>query len=342
MGFHPKQRGDKVRAVNVIEVESLVKKYNGLVAVDGISFTVAEGEVFGFLGPNGAGKTTTINILCTLLRPTSGTARLAGHDVVKRPNEVRRAIGLVFQDPSLDDRLSALENLEFHGVLYNVPGETRRKRIRELLEMVELWERRESPVRTFSGGMRRRLEIARGLLHYPRVLFLDEPTIGLDPQTRNLIWNYIHELRQREHITIFMTTHYMDEAGNAGRIAIIDRGRIVALDTPEALKGLVGGDVITMRTADDGKAAAEIGQRYQVAVHRTADGLQFEVHNGEEFIPRFIAELKLPVLSISLRRPTLDDVFLKLTGRQIRDDEATDSNKALSRSWIRAHIRGRR
>ena len=304
----------------VVEVVNLVKKFGDLVAVDHISFEVEEGTIFGFLGPNGAGKTTTINILCTLLQPTSGVARIDGFDVVREPHRVRQRIGLVFQDPSLDDRLTAWENLEFHGVLYGVPAPTRRSRIEGLLRMLELYDRRDDLVRIFSGGMRRRLELARGLLHCPRVLFLDEPTLGLDPQTRNHIWTYIEELRRRERLTIFLTTHYMDEAGNADRIAIIDHGQIVALDTPENLKRLVGGDVITVRTNENGRMAEELQSRYGVKAKECDEGLQFEVERGEEFIPEFIRTFRAPIASVSLRRPTLDDVFLKLTGRQIRDE----------------------
>ena len=239
-------------------VDGLRKSFDDIVAVDGVTFDVAAGESFGFLGPNGAGKSTTINILCTLLRPTGGSASVAGFDVATRPADVRRHIGLVFQDPTLDEYLTAEENLRFHAELYGVPRETTEDRLRDVLEMVELWERRKGIVATFSGGMRRRLEIARGLLHSPRVLFLDEPTVGLDPQTRAHIWSYIEELRKREEITIFLTTHYMDEAEHCDRIAIIDHGTIVAIDTPEALKASVGEDRMELRTADDEIAMREL------------------------------------------------------------------------------------
>jgi len=317
----------------IVKVENLVKKYGDLVAVNDISFSVMEGEIFGFLGPNGAGKTTTISILCTLLSPTSGRAWVNGHDVVKEPDAVRRSIGLVFQDPSLDERLTARENLEFHAILYDIPAEVRRRRLKEVLEMVELYDRRDDLVRTFSGGMKRRLEIARGLMHYPKVLFLDEPTLGLDPQTRRRIWDYIRELKEQENITIFLTTHYMDEAENADRIAIIDYGRIVALDTPDNLKKMVGGDVITIKTPDEEAAAAFITQKFGVSVKRFSlnGGIYFEVDSGEEFIPRLVREAPFPILSISLRRPTLDDVFLKLTGRQIRDEQASATDRMRER-----------
>src|SRR3954452_22887356 len=219
-----------------IEVSDLWKRFGDVEAVRGVDFSVAPGEVFGFLGPNGAGKTTTINMLCTLAKPTSGTATVAGHDVATARDDVRRHIGLVFQDPTLDGYLTAEQNLKLHAELYGVESGLVAGRMRQVLEMVGLHERKDSVVGTFSGGMRRRLEIARGLMHSPRVLFLDEPTIGLDPQTRSSIWKYIRDLKEREEITIFMTTHYMDEAEYCDRIAIMDQGEIVALDSPEDLK----------------------------------------------------------------------------------------------------------
>ncbi len=315
----------------IIKVENLVKKFGELVAVSDISFDVAPGEIFGFLGPNGAGKTTTINILCTLAKPTSGRALINGFDVVRQQSQVRQSIGLVFQDPSLDERLSGLQNLRFHALVYNVPASVREKRIEEMLTMVELWDRRKSEVRAYSGGMKRRLELARGLLHYPKVLFLDEPTLGLDPQTRNRIWEYILERQQREGTTIFLTTHYMDEAEKADRIAIIDHGKLVAIDTPESLKTSVSKDIISVRTGDDDRAAEEIRLRYQIEARRDSNGLTFEIASGEEFLPNFIRELGTQILSVSLRRPSLDDVFLKLTGREIRQEEVNDGFKAMVR-----------
>ncbi|HVY11083.1 MAG TPA: ATP-binding cassette domain-containing protein [Mycobacteriales bacterium] len=224
----------------MIEVAELAKSYGEVEAVRGVSFTVEPGEVFGFLGPNGAGKSTTINMLCTLATPTSGTATVSGFDVVRQRDDVRRHIGLVFQDPTLDVYLTGEQNLQLHADLYDIDPAVIPPRMQQMLEMVDLWDRRKQPVRTYSGGMRRRLEIARGLMHSPRVLFLDEPTIGLDPQTRNSIWGYIRQLREAEGTTIFMTTHYMEEAEFCDRIAIIDRGEVVVLDTPEALKKSVG------------------------------------------------------------------------------------------------------
>ena len=319
----------------IIQVENLVKRFGPLVAVDNVSFSVAPGEIFGFLGPNGAGKTTTINILCTLSRPTAGRAVINGFDVVRQQSQVRQSIGLVFQDPSLDERLSGWQNMRFHALVYNVPASIREKRMQEMLTMVELWDRRHGEVRTYSGGMKRRLEIARGLLHHPKVLFLDEPTLGLDPQTRNRIWEYILELRRREGTTIFLTTHYMDEAEKADRIAVIDYGKLVAMDTPGALKKLIGEDVISVKTDDNNLAAEEIKRRYGIGTRHDGDALTFAVASGEEFIPAFIKEFGTRILSINLRRPSLDDVFLKLTGREIRQEEVSDTFKEMVRQHAR-------
>jgi len=325
---------------NIIVVENLVKKFGDLAAVDNISFTVAPGEVFGFLGPNGAGKTTTINILCTLAKPTSGKATLNGFDVVRQQGQVRQSIGLVFQDPSLDERLSGIQNLRFHAMVYNVPASIRQQRIEQVLNMVELWDKRNSEVRTYSGGMKRRLELARGLLHHPKVLFLDEPTLGLDPQTRNHIWEYILEMRRQEGTTIFMTTHYMEEAEKADRVAIIDHGKLVAMDTPERLKNMVAKDIVTVRTDDNRRAAEEIRLRYQVEARHDDNVLIFEVLRGEEFLPGFIKEFGTRILSVSLHRPSLEDVFIKLTGREIRREEVKDEFAAMMRQHAR-HMRHR-
>ena len=305
-----------------IEVVDLVKTFGPLAAVDHISFQVEDGEVFGFLGPNGAGKTTTINVLCTLMRPTAGRAKVAGYDVASQRNAVRQSIGLVFQDPSVDDQLTAYENLQFHAHVYNVPGRERAPRIEEVLRVVELWDRRHTVVRTFSGGMKRRLEIARGILHHPRVLFLDEPTLGLDVQTREHVWDYILEVQRARGITVFMTTHYMDEAEHCNRIAIIDQGKIVALDTPDALKRMVGVDIVTVQIEGIEQAAQEIQERYGLEPKRDDTRLRLEVEGGAEFIPRLVRDLGMAVKSVDLHRPTLDDVFIKLTGRAIRDAEA--------------------
>ncbi len=323
-------------------VDGLRKSFDDIVAVDGVTFDVAAGESFGVLGPNGAGKSTTINILCTLLRPTGGSASVAGFDVASRPADVRRHIGLVFQDPTLDEYLTAEENLLFHAELYGVPRETTEDRLRDVLEMVELWERRKGIVATFSGGMRRRLEIARGLLHSPRVLFLDEPTVGLDPQTRAHIWSYIEELRKREEITIFLTTHYMDEAEHCDRIAIIDHGTIVAIDTPEALKASVGEDRMELRTADDEVAMRELREVFGLEPTTAEGAIRVYVANGDRFIPRLFAELTVPIVSVSVTQPTLDDVFMSYTGRTIRDAEATASERMAANPFIRRRTGVRR
>jgi ABC-2 type transport system ATP-binding protein len=308
-----------------ITVKDLRKSFGDFEAVKGVNFEVAAGEVFGFLGPNGAGKTTTINMLCTLTKPTSGTAEVAGFDVVAARDDVRRHIGLVFQDQTLDGYLSAEQNLRLHAELYGVEKSVVAPRMEQVLKMVGLWERRDAQVLTFSGGMRRRLEIARGLMHSPRVLFLDEPTIGLDPQTRASIWGYIRQLQESEEITIFMTTHYMDEAEFCGRIAIMDGGEIVALDTPAALKEAVGADRIRIETADDERAIAELGERFSLDATISEGAVSFAVADGEEFVPRLFAELDVPIKAVSLSRPTLDDVFMNHTGTTIRDAEESAS-----------------
>ncbi len=324
-----------------ILVSGLTKTFDEIEAVRGVDFEVHTGEVFGFLGPNGAGKSTTINMLCTLLKPSAGSATVAGHDVVRERDAVRRNIGLVFQDPTLDGYLTAEQNLKMHAELYGVESALVAPRMRQVLEMVGLWERRSATVMTFSGGMRRRLEIARGLMHSPRVLFLDEPTIGLDPQTRRSIWRYIGELKEREEITIFMTTHYMDEAEFCDRIAIMDQGQIVAMDTPEALKAGVGADRIRVETADDATAMAVLARRFEIDAS-VADGVvTFYVTSGEAFVPRLFAELGVPIKSVNVSRPTLDDVFMTFTGSTIRDaEESGPANQ--SRAMMRAMAAGRR
>jgi ABC-2 type transport system ATP-binding protein len=308
-------------ATPAIDVRDLRKSYGEIDAVRGVSFTVAPGEVFGFLGPNGAGKTTTINMLCTLAKPTGGSALVAGHDVVSERDDVRRNIGLVFQDPTLDGYLTAEQNLRMHAELYGVESRLIADRMKQVLEMVGLWERRKTQVLTFSGGMRRRLEIARGFLHSPRVLFLDEPTIGLDPQTRSSIWRYIRALQQSEQITIFMTTHYMDEAEFCDRIAIMDKGVIVVLDTPDALKAKVGADRVSIHTADDDAAVAALLDRFQIDAGIAEGAVTFHVPSGEQFVPRLFAELGVQIKAVSVSRPTLDDVFMEHTGSTIRDAE---------------------
>jgi ABC-2 type transport system ATP-binding protein len=304
-----------------VSVHGLSKRYGELEAVRGIDFEVRAGETFGFLGPNGAGKSTTINMLCTLIKPTGGHARVAGHDVVRERDEVRRNIGLVFQDTTLDGYLSAEQNLRLHAELYGMERSAVSERIRQVMEMVGLWERRASLVMNFSGGMKRRLEIARGLLHSPRVLFLDEPTVGLDPQTRSSIWRYISELKRDEEITIFLTTHYMDEAEYCERIAIMDHGTIVALDTPAALKAGVGVDRVQIQTPDDEAAIAALRERFGIEASIAEGAVTFGVPAGEQFVPRLFAELGQPIQAVNVSRPSLDDVFMSYTGSTIRDAE---------------------
>ncbi|MBV9836537.1 MAG: ATP-binding cassette domain-containing protein [Solirubrobacterales bacterium] len=324
-----------------IAVNGLAKNFGEVKAVRGVEFEVATGEVFGFLGPNGAGKTTTINMLCTLVKPSAGSATVAGHDVVRERDDVRRNIGLVFQDPTLDGYLTAEQNLRLHAELYGVQSSLVPARMEQVLTMVGLWDRKDHTVATFSGGMRRRLEIARGLMHSPRVLFLDEPTIGLDPQTRRSIWTYIRELKEREEITIFMTTHYMDEAEWCDRIAIMDHGQIVALDAPATLKAQVGGDRVAIHTDDDQAAIAALDERFGVEAGVAEGAVTFSIPSGEEFVPRLFAELGMPIRAVSVSRPTLDDVFMSYTGTTIRDAEE-DQAKHRNRVMMQMMTGGRR
>ena len=313
--------------MDIIRVENLIKRFKDFTAVDGISFDVKKGEIFGFLGPNGAGKSTTINILSTLLPPTEGNAFINDFNVLSQKDEVRRSIGLVFQDPSLDDRLTAEENLRFHSKLYGVPSNVYKEREKEVLQLVDLWDRKKELVRNFSGGMKRRLEIARGLIHYPSVLFLDEPTIGLDPQTRAHLWDYILKLKHDKQMTIFMTTHYMNEAEYCDRIAIIDHGKIVALDTPAQLKKDVGGDIITIKSSDMDSLKKELAKMSGFNLREEADSLCLEVNDGESFLPQLMREITTVIDTVELRKPTLDDVFLRMTGRSIREEEASGKEK---------------
>jgi ABC-2 type transport system ATP-binding protein len=309
-----------------IETFDLTKKFGGIVAVDRLNLKIEYGEIFGLLGPNGAGKTTTISMLCTILNPSSGTAMVNGYDIVKEPHEVRKSIGIVFQDPSIDDRLTGWENLEFHAMLYGVPKEVRERRIVDVLRLVELEDRANSIMRTYSGGMRRRLEIARGLLHYPKVLFLDEPTLGLDPQTRQHIWEYIEELSRRENITIVLTTHYMEEAeALCNRVAIIDYGQIKVLNTPDSLKTSLEGDVIKIRTSNPGLLAAQLSEKILILKSHEMNGvLSISTKNGETLIPKIVEIANIAgvdIQSVVLQKPTLNDVFLHYTGREIRAAE---------------------
>jgi ABC-2 type transport system ATP-binding protein len=311
-----------------IETFNLTKDFNGLKAVNNISIQINQGEIFGLLGPNGAGKTTFISMLCTILKPTSGTAKVNGFDIIKQKDQVRKSIGIVFQDPSLEDRLTARENLEMHAGLYGVPKSERKKRIDEVLELVGLADRENEIVRKYSGGMKRRLEIARGLIHYPKVLFLDEPTLGLDPQTREHIWDYIKKLAVREKITILLTTHYMEEADAlCNRVAIIDRGEIKVLDTPENLKKSLEGDVITLEVANQTNLE-KIKEFEEVRNFHVIDGkIHITAKDGEKFAPKLLSFAEkegIKVDSINIRRPSLEDVFLHYTGREIRDSEISE------------------
>src|SRR5919107_2040591 len=308
-----------------MEVVGLTKSYpaaGGVVeAVRGLDLRVEAGQTYGFLGPNGAGKSTTIEMLCTIRNPTSGTARVAGFDVVGQRDQVRRRIGLVFQQQTLDLQLTAEQNLRFHADLYGLSRAEGDRRIDEGLEMVALGDRRRDTVLKFSGGMKRRLEIARGLVHAPQVLFLDEPTIGLDPQTRAAIWDYLHDLRRRTEITVFVTTHYMDEAEHCDRIAIMDHGEVVVEDTPEALKSSVGTDRIALRTDDDELTIARIRERLGAEAGAHEGRVTLAVPDGASVVPRLFTELGVHIRSVTVTRPSLDDVFLTYTGRTIRDSE---------------------
>ena len=297
----------------------------------GIDLDVEPGEVFGFLGPNGAGKSTTIKMLCTLVAPTEGSAQVAGLDVVAQRTAVRRQIGLVFQETTLDEYLTAEQNLKFHAAIYGMPRRIVGPRVDSVLDLVGLADRKSSAVRTYSGGMKRRLEIARGLLHSPRVLFLDEPTIGLDPDSRQVLWRYVDELRRREDITVFLTTHYMDEAERCDRIAIINHGTIVALGTPAQLKAEVGDDRVRLVTPDNAASARRIAERLKIEAAPDGDALLITVPDGEGFVPRLF-DIGISVQSISISRPTLDDVFMAHAGRRMGDEEAA----AAPRHWMRA------
>jgi ABC-2 type transport system ATP-binding protein len=314
-----------------ITVENLTRRFAGLTAVDAVSFAVDSGELFALLGPNGAGKTTIINMLITLLPPTSGTARVAGFDVSREKDAVRRHIGIVFQEPALDKDLTGRENLDFHGMMYGLSRAERGRRIAEVLELVELTERAEVLVQNYSGGMKRRLEIARGLIHHPTVLFLDEPTLGLDAQTRRRIWEYIRRMNEDEGVTIILTTHYMDEADYlAKRVAIIDRGRIVAMGTPAGLKDVLGGDVITLELEGGGGGLVPFlgGIPWVKAAKEHNGEVSVTVEMGERRVPELVSIANghgIHVNSVLLRKPSLEDVFIHFTGRTIREREVTAS-----------------
>ncbi|SDJ06773.1 ATP-binding cassette domain-containing protein [Natribacillus halophilus] len=304
----------------MIDVQGLQKSYKDFQAVNNSNFHVEEGEIFGFLGPNGAGKSTTINILSTMLQPTSGSVTINGYDVTKHQNRVRESIGIIFQQNTLDEKLTAKENLKLHCKFYGVPRSKRKARINEVLEIVDLTDSINLLVEKFSGGMQRRLEIARGLLHYPKVLFLDEPTVGLDPQTRAHVWEYILKLKENENITMFLTTHYLDEAEISDRIAIMDHGDIIAIDTPRNLKQQLGGDIVEIKTTDNEAAMKEIESDFDVVDLSLQDGfINCKVENSDAFVSSFIKTLQTPLTGLDIRKPTLNDVFLSFTGREIRD-----------------------
>jgi len=317
---------DNVMSMYAIRVENLTREFDGLVAVDHISFNVESGEIFGLLGPNGAGKTTTINILCTLLKPTSGRAEVAGFDVVEEKDRVRENIGVVFQEPALDEKLTGRENLEFHAMMYGLKGEERKKKVEEVLELVELYDKADMLVEKYSGGMKRRLEIARGFIHNPQVLFLDEPTLGLDAQTRRHIWDYIKELNRKYGMTIIITTHYMEEADYlCDRVAIIDNGKIIAMDTPQRLKDILGGDVITVEVEGDVERLLQCLKKQEwIKDSKRRDGfLDLTVEKGERRIPELInlsQKIGVNISYISLHKPSLEDVFIYFTGRSIREE----------------------
>jgi ABC-2 type transport system ATP-binding protein len=315
-----------------IETVNLTKRFGELTAVDSANLAIEAGEVFGLLGPNGAGKTTTINMLVTLLAPTSGTAKVNGFDVRTQAAKVRQSVGVVFQDPSVDTVLTARENMELHARLYSVPKGLREKRIAELLNLMDLQDRADEVVKVYSGGMRRRLELARGLLHRPTVLFLDEPTLGLDPQTRELTWQYIGTVAREEQTTVVLTTHYMDEADAVcDRIGIIDHGRIIALDTPRNLKRSVGGDLIRLEMAKPDPEVFQ-GLDYVKKAEVTDSELALTVEHAAAHLPEILSRAQ-GVASVEVHTPTLNDVFLKFTGRRIRDEEGGEGWAEAASRW---------
>nr|WP_321498810.1 ATP-binding cassette domain-containing protein [uncultured Methanolobus sp.] len=315
-----------------IEVENLVRKFGDFTAVDNLSFSIKKGEVFGLLGPNGAGKTTTMSMLSTMLLPSSGKASVNGFDILKDQDNVRKSIGIVFQDQSLDEELTAYENMDFHGRLYRIPKSTRQKKITELLKLVELYDKKDNLVKTYSGGMRRRLEIARGLMHEPQVLFLDEPTLGLDPQTRNHLWDYIDKLNKEKGITIILTTHYMEEADKlCHRIAIIDKGKIIAMDTSENLKNDIGGDVITIVSPQRDALYSAIKSMPEIkSIELHDSSITIGIQNAEKHVAHIVnvaSAKNIDISSLSIHKPTLEDVFLHFTGRTIREEEASSKDQ---------------
>jgi len=309
--------------VDAVVVENLVHTYPAKrpskverQALKGISFSIGEGELFGLLGPNGGGKSTTFHILSTYFRPTGGVARVFGHDVASEPEPVRRELGVVFQSPGLDKKLTVWENLIHQGHLYGLSGQMLRDRILFILNRVALTDRKNDVVESLSGGMKRRVEVAKGLLHQPKLLLLDEPSTGLDPGARRDLWDYLHELKSKEKITIIVTTHLMEEAEKCDRVAILHEGNLVALGTPAELKTQIGGDVISVESSDPEKLAQEIHQKFQVATRVVDGALRIERERGHEFIPQLVSAFPGQIRSVTLGKPTLEDVFIKLTGHR--------------------------
>lgn len=323
----------------IIETSNLCKQFGDFVAVSDVSFRVKDGEIFGFLGPNGAGKTTTINILCTLLTPTSGRAKVAGYDVAKNPNEVRECIGVIPQEIVLENALTARENLEFYARLYHIPKKESGESIVKLLKLVDLSEWTDSVVETFSGGMKRRLEIAKALLHSPKVIFMDEPTLGLDPQTRRHIWEYIKTLNSEKNVTIFITTHYLEEADFlCNRVAIIDKGKIQAMNTPARLKeNLVKGSIIDLHVESGRDRFVKYLQGCGFKPElRNSNTVRILVSNGKRIVPQLFRDaekMKIEILSISMHEPSLEDVFIHYTGKAIRDEADGGGSKRIMRMF---------
>lgn len=320
----------------IIEVHNLTKKFKSFVAVDSVNLKIKKGELFGLLGPNGAGKTTLINMLSTILYPSSGEAVINGHRL-KDQDKVRRDIGMVFQDPTLDDELTARENLDIHGCLYHMQRDLRKKRIEDVLDLVDLKEKADKQIKTFSGGMKRRLEIARGMMHIPKILFLDEPTLGLDPQTRRTVWEHIEKLNKEQNLTIILTTHYLEEADYlCDRIGIIDHGKIVALDTPSNLKKILRADVLFFKTKDNRKLAEVLRNKNFGESTILEDGLNVSTDNGDSVIPEIFlmaSQNEIKIDSVTLKKSTLEDVFIHYTGRKIREEEASSADE------LRSHLK---
>lgn len=328
-----------------IDAENLVKKFGNFTAVDGITLKVKKGELFGFLGPNGAGKTTTIKMLTTILKKTSGKATVSGYDIDHQQNDVRKNIGIVFQDPSLDDILTGKENLDMHAILYKMGKTERARKINEILKLIELEDKKDIMVANYSGGMKRRLEIGRGLIHDPAVLFLDEPTLGLDVQTRRKIWEYIRKLNKDKGVTMVLTTHYIEEADElCDRVAFIDHGKIIALDTPTALKNSMGGDIVTLDIQGDGKTlkANLEKEKWIKSATLRSNAIDISLKEGERYIPKIIEiaeHAKVKIDSVHFHKPSLEDVFIQYTGKTIREEEAGSMMQSRMRQMARRGMR---